>query len=381
MKKTTLACFGSSLLVALVCFGVAQDGWREARADYQWSFPEDHWARRDFKTEWWYFTGHLKDTKSDRYRFGYQFTFFRIGLLPNPPALDSRWSSSAVLMGHAAITDLERERHYFSEVLYRESPLLAEFSSFPESRIAWSLGPPGTKERWELIWNGKGFDFSMADSFQDMTLSLSTTPLKSFVFQGSRGLSPKNDDGNSASRYYSFTRLLTRGEVTVAGRRYEVAGLSWMDKEFSTTFLSEEQVGWDWFSLQFDDHTEWMLFQLRTRAGEVDFQWATEVNNSGEVNYLTGKSWEAQVRDRWYSDATQAEYPTEWVLRLPGEDPFRVVALLKDQENRSSLLPGLNYWEGAVAIQDLSGNRLGRGFVELTGYGPQSSVPGLTQTP
>ena len=72
--------------------GAADNGlWRLARPDYAWSFPQDHWARQGYKTEWWYFTGHLQ--AADGHRFGYQFTFFRLGVLPAQPALDSEWAA------------------------------------------------------------------------------------------------------------------------------------------------------------------------------------------------------------------------------------------------------------------------------------------------
>ena len=51
------------------------------------------------------------------------------------------------------------------------------------------------------------------------------------------------------------------------GESYAVTGLSWLDREWSTSALAENQSGWDWFSLQFDDGQELMYYQLRDNAG------------------------------------------------------------------------------------------------------------------
>ena len=64
-------------IVALVLMPPAEE-WRVAVPDYAWSFPRDHWAHDGYRTEWWYFTGHLEGAKRT---FGYQFTFFRIGIV------------------------------------------------------------------------------------------------------------------------------------------------------------------------------------------------------------------------------------------------------------------------------------------------------------
>lgn len=123
-------------------FVAAEVAWLNAQPGYRWSFPEDHWARPGYKTEWWYLTGHL-DAQDGR-RFGYQFTFFRVGVLTAKPEIASDWAVRDLIMGHAAISDLDQTAHYFSEVLYRATPLLGGFGTYPEPLIAWSRGPAGT---------------------------------------------------------------------------------------------------------------------------------------------------------------------------------------------------------------------------------------------
>ncbi|MGH9319637.1 MAG: lipocalin-like domain-containing protein, partial [Vicinamibacteria bacterium] len=183
----------------LVLLLLPAEDWKVASPEYDWSFPRDHWAHEGYRTEWWYLTGHLGE------RFAYQFTFFRIGVLRDPPELASGWAASGFVMGHAALTDLETGRHFFSEVLYREVPLLAHFNSFPEPRIGWSRAPAGTDGLWYLDWNGEGFDFAASDDSQGFSFQLTTRPEKPLVFQGPNGFSRKGKGEDAASHYYSFT--------------------------------------------------------------------------------------------------------------------------------------------------------------------------------
>jgi predicted secreted hydrolase len=350
--------------------------WQKAQPDYAWSFPRDHWTHRGYRTEWWYFTGQLSATEPPERRFGYQFTLFRVGLTPQRPQLQSEWAASDLIMGHAAITDLHSRRHQFSELLYREIPLLAGFNPYPDPLIAWCRGPAGTAAQWTLRWNGAAFDLSMRDDAQGMGLVLSTKPLRPLIFQGPNGYSLKSQDGQVASLYYSFTRLLTEGTVSLGGKTFSVQGQSWMDREFGSSQLAKNQVGWDWFSLQLDDQREIMLYALRNRGGAPDFARGTLVLPQGRVRYLDPADWRLSVTNHWKSPASGARYPARWTLNIPSENlTLQITPLLADQENRGNLAGGLFYWEGAVTVRDDSGAAVGTGYVELTGYGTSNRPP------
>ncbi len=365
-RWTALAALG--LLAAVGAW--AGEDWLAARPDYRWSFPRDHWARPGYRLEWWYFTGHLSAAEAPQRRFGYQFTVFRIGLLREPPRVDSAWGAQDLVMGHAAVSDLESGRHVFSEVLYRAVPLLGGFGRPPEPRIAWSRAPAGTAEPWTLDWNGAAFDLAMADRARGIAFRLATRPAKPLVFQGPNGWSRKGEGPNAASQYYSFTRLRTAGTLTLDGRAWTVSGESWMDKEFGSNQLGEHQVGWDWFSLQLADGRELMLYLLRDRSGAVDFAQGTVVSASGRARHLAREEWRVRATARWKSPESGAEYPARWEIELPGEAlRVEVVPQLADQENRSLLVRDLFYWEGAVRVLGPDGSPAGRGYVELTGYG------------
>ncbi|MDX1661181.1 MAG: carotenoid 1,2-hydratase, partial [Gemmatimonadota bacterium] len=165
--------------------------WEIARPGYAWSFPRDHRAHPAYRTEWWYFTGLLAEAGESEPRFGYQFTFFRIGLAAEPPELDSAWSTGQAIMGHAAVTDLATGRHVFSELLYRAAPLRGGFPDAPDPRLAWSRAPAGTDGTWTLSWTGDAFAFTAVDESRDVEIDLTAEPIRPVVLHGDGGLSTK----------------------------------------------------------------------------------------------------------------------------------------------------------------------------------------------
>jgi len=375
-RKAARAGGAGLLLVLFLAPAPGASAWRDVVPGYAWSFPRDHWAHPAFRTEWWYFTGLMEETDGPARRFGYQFTLFRVGLAPDKPALESGWSASQLLMGHAAIGDFAAGRHRFSDLLYREIPLLARFGAYPDARIAWSVGPPGTGRPWELAWNGDGFEARMQDEERGIGLELSMRPAKPLVLEGPGGLSRKGDEALAASYYYSFTRLETKGAITTGGQRIPVRGTSWMDREFSTSQLQSNQVGWDWFGLRLDDGRDLMLYVLRGRGGSPDFRKGTLVSPAGEARYLAAGDWSIRASDRWRSPHTDTLYPSRWKLEIPSEHlQLDIVPLLADQENIGSRSARLHYWEGAVELVGAEGRALGEGYVELTGYGEKNRPP------
>lgn len=368
LPRSVLTTLGLCSVLATGLISGAE--WKLAGPDHPWSFPQDLWAHRDYRIEWWYLTGHLETGDRPPRSFGYQLTLFRIGLAPEPHALDSTWSSSHLLMGHAAITDKTGGEHRFSDLLYRETPLLAGFPAWPDPRIAWSRAPAGTDGTWSISWNGEAFDLSMKDDARGLAFDLSTRPVKPLVFQGPSGLSRKADEPGAASLYYSFTRLATQGTLRMSDTSAAVSGESWMDHEFSTSHLGADQAGWDWFSLQLDGGREVMLYVMRGKDGAIDHASGTVVGPDGSARYLSARDFSVRAVGHWTSPESGIEYPSGWEIEIPSErSSLAVVPDLASQENRSRSPEGLFYWEGAVSVRRAGGAHAGRGYVELTGYG------------
>jgi predicted secreted hydrolase len=201
-----------------------------------------------------------------------------------------------------------------------------------------------------------------------VALDLTLTDRKGPILQGDRGFSPKGPETGQASYYYSLTRLETAGQVQIGPNSYPVEGLSWKDHEYSTSALAQDQVGWDWFSIQLDHGYELMVFQIRKADGSVDpFSSGTLVAPDGSTTRLTQTDFSIQVDDTWESPRTGAVYPSAWTVRVPAADlTLNITPFLADQELNVSYA----YWEGAVRIEGQQAGQAvrGAGYVELTGY-------------
>jgi predicted secreted hydrolase len=347
-------------LVALADDGSGDQaaGFLRAEGPVPLDFPAAQGAHPDYQTEWWYYTGNL--TAEDGQHFGYQLTFFRRALVP--PALrsgrESAWAADQVYMAHFALTDVTGKRYQALERFARGAAGLAGAVASPYR--VWL-------EDWSVEEVGPGV-VRMRAAAEGLALDLLLTDRKGPILQGDRGYSPKGPQLGNASYYYSLTRLETAGTIQLAEVAYTVSGLSWMDHEWSTSGLAADQVGWDWFSIQLDDKTELMVFQLRKEDGSIDpFSSGTTVAADGSTRHLDRDDFEIRVEDTWPSPHTGATYPARWTVTVPAVDlRLEIEPYLADQE----LTVSYAYWEGAVRVEGQRAGEAvrGSGYVEMTGY-------------
>lgn len=368
------------VVMAVVLVALAQAGdpvWRQAAAGYPWAFPRDHHAHPEYKTEWWYVTGHLFPVDEPGAEpLAMQQTFFRIGLTRDAAAdTGSAWAARDLVMGHAAVADPARGQHVFSEVLWRAVPLLGGFGAPGDSLLAWARAPAGTDDTWSIAWVDGAFALRARDDRQGLRYELRAQPTKPLVLHGDGGFSAKNAAGSAGSLYVSATRLAVTGTVWRDGVPVAVEGQAWLDQEVFTSTLADQQTGWDWLSLQLDDGRELMLYRLRDARGATDFALGTLIEVDGTSGTLTADAWSWQPGRTWTSPDTGAAYPIAWRLRVPSADlDLELEASMPEQENVSTR-SGVHYWEGAVRARTADGAPMGRGFVELTGYGEGSRPP------
>ncbi len=331
-----------------------EEGFARVTGPRPLSFPADHGPHQEYKTEWWYYTGNLES--ADGRKWGFQLTFFRNALAPDPAPRESAWGAKNIYMAHFALTDVGGGRFYAAERFSRDGAGLAgaraePFEVWTES---WEArGEPAEGTRLRARHEGVAIDL----------LVRSTTPP---VLQGEQGFSQKSDDPGNASFYYSHPRMEATGTITVDDEQHTVRGLSWMDHEWGTGAISVQQTGWDWFALHLSDGSDVMWGQLRQADGSVDVGHGSLASPAG-VTILQRGDVQVDVLDRWTSPRSGATYPSRWRLTIPSANlELTIEPHLADQELPLSIL----YWEGAVKF---SGTRNGAavsgdGYIEMTGY-------------
>jgi predicted secreted hydrolase len=347
--------------------GQADDAFARAYEPIPFTFPADHGAHPEYKTEWWYYTGNLTDSAGQPY--GYQLTFFRSALTPAAPERQSTLATNQIYMAHFALTDGQAQRHRSFERFSRGADALAGATGTPAFAVwleDWSVREiePGVT-RMQASAAGEEGRFAL-----DLTLR-ETGPA---LLHGDQGLSQKGPEAGNASYYYSLVGLASSGTVTSGGRTVDVSGQSWMDHEFGTSALSENAVGWDWFSVQLENGAVLMFAQVRTNDGGIvpDFE-GTYRAPDGTQQPVGATDFTVTALDEWTSPDTGITYPSGWQVELPAVAlTLTLEPLVRDQEMDVSFV----YWEGAVAVVgSLAGAPVqGVGYVELTGYGQASGA-------
>ncbi len=326
-------------------------------------FPADHGLHDEYRTEWWYFTGNIDDGEGQR--FGYQLTFFRFRPKADETGGASRWRTEHFYMAHFALTDINNEKIYAFERFSRGAAGLAGANTdrFHVWLDDWSAGTASLET----------FPLRVRAREDRIALDLSLQQGKAVVLHGDDGVSVKNSEPGNASYYYSYTRMPTEGRISIGDKTYEVRGNSWMDREWSSSALGKEQLGWDWFALQLSNDHELMYYRFRRADNAPDrFSYGAVVLPGGYVSRLGFDQVELDVLDTWASPGSGVIYPSAWRLRVPEHElDLSIRPVLADQELDLSF----RYWEGAVEFDGAFGasDVGGRGYVELTGYGTDSA--------
>jgi predicted secreted hydrolase len=369
MRKNSFIISGLLFILLLTYGKIYAEEFRRALPGRTFSFPQDHFSHPEFKTEWWYYSGHLQSQVQDKRFFGYQLTFFRAGLTRETKNQKSKWSIQDLYFAHLAITDESKKKFGYLEKISRGS--LGEAGASP-----YKMGEE-TFRIWIEDWSVEGNGPSMQNHFlkagdKDFGIELMLTPEKNPVIHGQNGISQKAKGEGYASHYYSITRLITEGKIFLQNKEIPILGLSWMDHEFGSSQLREYQVGWDWFSLRLDDRTELMLYQIRHEDGKIDpYSSGTIIFADGTHRHLSTKEFQIEVLDQWKSPKNGAVYPSRWGVKVPAHQiELTLSPTVKDQELITKESTRVTYWEGSVKIEGKYQKKSikGMGYVELTGY-------------
>jgi len=330
--------------------GSAAPGFALPDPDRRLEFPADHGPHWDFRIEWWYLTATLAGPDGTDY--GAQWTLFRTAIAP---VEGEGWQSPQLWMGHAAVTT--PTAHFVAERLARGGigqagvvlgPDDAPFTAWIDDWQLTSQALPGDDalSRFSLTASGKEFSYDLAMRAEG--------PL---VLQGDRSYSVKSAAGQ-ASHYYSQPFLDVTGALKLPGGEVPVTGQAWIDREWSSQPLAENQTGWDWFSLTFDDGTRLMGFVLRDDG--QGFTSGTWIAADGTPSPLVPGALQAEPLET--AQVAGRKVPVQWRLRLPERGLDVTLTALNPQSWMSTSVP---YWEGPIRF---SGSHSGRGYLEMTGY-------------
>ncbi|MBO1271706.1 carotenoid 1,2-hydratase [Shewanella sp. 4t3-1-2LB] len=338
--------------------GRAENGFAQVLPGKAFIFPTDHLAHPKFRQEWWYLTANLHT--DDGSPLGLQWTQFRIALSADAPENQSPWAGNQLYMAHAALTF--KAQHFTAERWGRGMQT--------DQAPAQVSGPPLLVQLDDWQWQTQTVPDNPNHGLLPATLTVTDTQFAyklqlsanaPLILQGDNGYSRKSADGKVASYYYSQPFIQVDGEVLHQGRWQHVSGVAWLDREWSSEFLSRQQQGWDWFALHLNDGSSLMLFQLRgSDTNDKPFYSGKRMFPDGRSHSLSAK--DIHMRPTDWQQTASGRYPVSWQLSLPTEQLQLDITPL----NRNAVMPlSVAYWEGPISI---SGSQQGVGYLELTGY-------------
>jgi predicted secreted hydrolase len=317
------------------------------------AFPPDHGSHPDFRTEWWYVTGWLVDAEGTER--GFQVTFFR----SRPGVAEESASAFAprqLLFAHSALADPRDGRLRHDQRAARTGFGLADAA---QATTDVHIGD------WSLALDADTYRARVAG--RDFTLALSFRAEQPPLLQGDGGVSRKGPKPGQASYYYSRPQLRVEGAIAIGGTRREVTGVAWLDHEWSSEYLAAEARGWDWCGVDFDDGSALMAFRIRGRDGGQFWAGGASRDTEGRTRSFAPGDVRFETQRRWRSPRTGIEYPVVQRV-IAGDRDVALVPLFDDQELDARSSVGTVYWEGAVRAL-VAGRVVGRGYLELTGYG------------
>ena len=331
---------------------LAVEGYPEVTRGRALEFPRDHGAHPQYRTEWWYATGWLRDGAGRD--LGFQVTFFR-----NRPRIaednPSAFAPKQLLFAHAAIADPARGRLLHDQRAARAGFGLAEArEGLTDVRI----------DDWSIELSASAYRARIAA--REFALELSFEPTQAVLPQGEGGFSRKGPGPQQASYYYSRPHLGVSGSIEREGRREPIQGSAWLDHEWSSEYLAAEAAGWDWIGINLADGGALMAFRIRAKVGGAFWAGGALRAGDGRLRIFTPGEVRFEPLRSWRSPRSDVTYPVAMRVRA-GELEVELEPLMDDQELDSRASTGTIYWEGAVrAVQ--GGRLAGRGYLELTGY-------------
>jgi predicted secreted hydrolase len=315
-------------------------------------FPRDEGSHPDFRIEWWYVTGWLDDATRP---LGFQITFFRARPEPkheNPSAFSPR----QIVIAHAALSDPSRGRLIHSQRAARAGFKLA--GADRGDLHVWV-------DDWSLRRSGAAYRASVPA--REFSLDLDLAPTQPPMLQGQDGYSRKGPARKSASYYYSLPHLAVTGSIARGGKQRRVTGAAWLDHEWSSQYLEKDATGWDWIGINLDDGGALMAFRMRDTQGGTFWAGGAVRGTDGRLNVFSPNEVRFIPGREWQSARTGIRYPVSFVVRA-GDREIAIEPLFDDQEHDTRTTTGAIYWEGAV-FATTGGKPVGRGYLELTGYG------------
>lgn len=332
--------------------------------------PRDD-AAHDRLTEWWYYTGHLRDETGGRW--GFEFVVFRAERGGFPVS----WAS------HLALTDETGQQFHYAQ----RAEIGPQVDLTAGSAGGVGLAIRGLDARDPSTFTRSPWTMTLASGRDRLAAAALPTEIRGDTAVGfglaldlSATKPPALHDGDGyvdfglagGSYYYSRTAMTATGTLTVGTRTLRADGTAWFDHQWGD-FISVGGGGWDWFALNLGDGTDVTLSMVRAADGSFPLVYGTLVGADGATRRLGVGDFTVEATGQWTSPTTGATYPAGWTVAIPSAGiSADLTPAVPQQELDTRATTGVVYWEGSQRVTaSVNGRSVGgEAYVELTGYAP-----------
>jgi predicted secreted hydrolase len=311
-------------------------------------------TRRGVPVQWWYYNGHLSSVEQ---KFSFHVAFFRFDAAGFRIGrwIPLRLLGRTVSFAHFSLTNHQLRTTRFSHRRAFRWGSHASTASLDVRIKDWGI-------------RGDSDEHQISVGFDDCRLQLNLELAKPVVSYGSGGLFesvlPR------AASHFSCPRMQVDGFLQLDGKQDNVKGTAWMDREYGEVGPDETVLGWVWMSIQLNDGREMMIYRMDRRDRSQSHLRAAIIEQSGEVRILGDDEIAMHATKTWRSEATEAEYPIAWTLRVPAEGlELRLEALFDAVEFDTRGTTSTVYWEGPATVRGTSDRErvAGNAFIEIVG--------------
>ncbi len=312
------------------------------------SFPFDEGRHPDESIEWWYTAGHLTsdDTGTD---YSFMLTYFYY------PAYG---------YDGFRILNVSNEE---TGVFYTETAAVNYITMAEDSLNIQATTMGGNAEFW-LNKTGNDdliipFEYVLSAESGRNILDLEYESLKPPLILGENGYFQQGE--SSYTYYYSLTKSLVTGTLSIDEMSEPVTGTAWIDRQYGTfNPLTEED--YEWFYLQLSNDMDINIYNLFTRDRKLP-DTATYRHMSVYVDTLTQYTthdFEIERLTFNYMPDSGMCYSNKWRLTSVNDN---IDLIITTNHNNSEMQLPFRFFEGSTNISGMvNGEEVtGIGFAEL----------------
>ncbi|AUI85844.1 carotenoid 1,2-hydratase [Vibrio azureus] len=309
------------------------------------SLPQDFGVHPSYQHEWWNYYATTQGNNGKNYFI--QWSFFRIA---TDERKDRGWQSPQLYLSHIVVSDGSQ--------------------AWKEQRIArGGIGQAGMKsapfQLWVDNWKWRSMGATPFPGTLEVSTDLLSVHLMSktsgpFVVNGDKGFQVKHKLQSIASFNFSAPFLSIKGTLNLNGQSVRVEGDAWVNKEWGSGLIGNEQQGWDWFAFHLEDGRSLMVNRYRYQ-GKMPYLSGTLATRSGEIVFLDDKELMIDpIKNTQISE--QRLMPLDWHIRIPKYNINLTTQVIRKEMWLPFLFP---YWEGPITA---TGSQQAHGFMQLVGY-------------